>query len=997
VRRLGAFAIGLIVSYPAASFALTPPSHLDQHESVQVASGVRARVEPRIVWNAPKAAGAEWQKFLRTNGGSWRAEWDVDRKVPSRIFGSGIEAPGSTADAEIALSSARSILGRHIALLAPGASFDDFALASNHFDARSGIRSIGFVQHHAGLRVLGGQISVRIKNDRIFVIASEALPNVDARIVSGATDRSLREKAAQWIVRDFGSKVEARAAVEGPYILPIIRADGTITHRTVRQVTVDAQDPLGRWSVWLDARDATPVARKQTLMFASGTALMNAPERHPLGTRVDQPAKLVALTVNGTTLNADAAGVFTIPDGTAAVTIAARGLEVVVNNEAGANATLDFTIQDGQTFTWNAADDEYVDAQINTFVALNRVKDHLKIIAPDMGWLFNDAAEGYVNLADTCNAFSDGLTVNFFRASEQCENTARLADVVYHEFGHSFHAHAIIEGVGDFDSALSEGGADYTAASVTGDPGMGRGFFYSDRPLRHLDQEIGEATWPNDIGEPHQTGIIFGGAMWDLRKSLVATLGADAGASHTDQLFYAVFQRAADIPSSYVEVLAADDDDGDLSNGTPNMCAINDAFAAHGLADPETVGPPLGKPERTGFTVFLPLGTRSVECPGDTITDAVLEWRLENDPNTNGTLTLGAVSGGFEGDIPTQQPGQTIEYRVEVTTGNSTIQFPQNRAAPWYEMFVGDVIELYCNDFESDPAGEWSHELLAGEAREGADDWQWGVPTATPGSNDPGAASSGSRVFGNDLGGGNYNGLYQPNKQNVLHAPSVDAKGYTNVRLQYRRWLNVEDGNFDQAAVLANGAEVWSNLSTGDGGNTHHEDREWIFQDVDVSQNLVDGKVQIDFRITSDPGLEFGGWTIDDFCIVAFDSGAPRCGDGNVDPGEQCDDGNASASDGCELDCTITPKAPACGDGILDQGEACDDGNASDGDGCQANCTVTPGMMPDPNMMNPGETMNPGLEEDRGGCGCNSFEYSSGGGWLSLLLLAGLALLRRRR
>jgi len=36
----------------------------------------------------------------------------------------------------------------------------------------------------------------------------------------------------------------------------------------------------------------------------------------------------------------------------------------------------------------------------------------------------------------------------------------------------------------------------------------------------------------------------------------------------------------------------------------------------------------------------------------------------------------------------------------------------------------------------------------------------------------------------------------------------------------------------------------------------------------------------------------------------------------------------------------ITMCEPVCGDGVLDEGEECDDGNTADGDGCSANCTV---------------------------------------------------------
>ncbi|HEY3359336.1 MAG TPA: DUF4215 domain-containing protein, partial [Polyangia bacterium] len=68
-----------------------------------------------------------------------------------------------------------------------------------------------------------------------------------------------------------------------------------------------------------------------------------------------------------------------------------------------------------------------------------------------------------------------------------------------------------------------------------------------------------------------------------------------------------------------------------------------------------------------------------------------------------------------------------------------------------------------------------------------------------------------------------------------------------------------------------------------------------------------------------------------------------RCGDGHVDPGEQCDDGNNVGGDGCSSACQNEIE-PRCGDGYLDLGEECDDGNNVSGDGCSSGCQLeTPG------------------------------------------------------
>ncbi len=61
------------------------------------------------------------------------------------------------------------------------------------------------------------------------------------------------------------------------------------------------------------------------------------------------------------------------------------------------------------------------------------------------------------------------------------------------------------------------------------------------------------------------------------------------------------------------------------------------------------------------------------------------------------------------------------------------------------------------------------------------------------------------------------------------------------------------------------------------------------------------------------------------------------CGNGIVDPGEVCDDGNIMNGDGCASDCKSQEK---CGDGVVntEAGEVCDDGNTVSGDGCSADC-----------------------------------------------------------
>ena len=62
------------------------------------------------------------------------------------------------------------------------------------------------------------------------------------------------------------------------------------------------------------------------------------------------------------------------------------------------------------------------------------------------------------------------------------------------------------------------------------------------------------------------------------------------------------------------------------------------------------------------------------------------------------------------------------------------------------------------------------------------------------------------------------------------------------------------------------------------------------------------------------------------------------CGNGRLEVGEQCDDDNVVSGDGCSGDCLIEGANPVCGNGIFEYNEGCDDGNTTPGDGCSATC-----------------------------------------------------------
>lgn len=90
----------------------------------------------------------------------------------------------------------------------------------------------------------------------------------------------------------------------------------------------------------------------------------------------------------------------------------------------------------------------------------------------------------------------------------------------------------------------------------------------------------------------------------------------------------------------------------------------------------------------------------------------------------------------------------------------------------------------------------------------------------------------------------------------------------------------------------------------------------------------------------------------------------PVCGNGLVEAGEACDDGNANQGDGC-FACQV--EVAVCGNGVLEFAEGCDDGNLAGGDGCSAACQIEVPVCGN-NIVENGEACDDGNIIDGDGC-----------------------------
>jgi len=262
---------------------------------------------------------------------------------------------------------------------------------------------------------------------------------------------------------------------------------------------------------------------------------------------------------------------------------------------------------------------------------------------PENTWL-DEALTAHTNESGPflCNAYWDGESVNFFSSGGGCANTGEIPAVLLHEFGHGLEYNT-----GGYapDVGSSEALADTVAFLETGEACVGSGFFLDGescpncraecdgvRDLAAFAQggesviarpdtiaavdgiDCGRFSCPYEIDgfasqgpmgyESHCASYIGSTANWDLHQSLMEIYGESDGTAVMEDLWYGSLGAAQSMfqvvdggscnPSAevngcaadnwYTVFLAVDDNDGDLSNGTPNGCRIWDAYNAHGIA-----------------------------------------------------------------------------------------------------------------------------------------------------------------------------------------------------------------------------------------------------------------------------------------------------------------------------------------------------------------------------------------------------------------------------
>lgn len=591
-------------------------------------------------------------------------------------------------------------------------------------------------------------------------------------------------------------------------------------------------------------------------MVVSGALSSDIHVMYPFQDSEDQPLPHLRLPFAGDVVNTDADGGFiTSTTGPATLDVALRGRYSRVYTN-GTTPALEVTFGDG--YNDLALNDLGNVKERSAYVNTNRIHDHMKQWLPDFTDL-DVALTTNVDMEGECNAFYDGSSINFFDAGGGCNPTSLIADVVWHEYGHGIND-KYYQSLGSFFSngAMNEGYADFWAMSLGDIAEIGQGFYTdTETGIRVYDEE--PKVYPEDlVGEVHADGEIICGAWYDTHL----LMGGDWG--QTMSLYIDAFPglqataQNGDEGQAYtdvlIDVLQADDDDGDLTNGTPNGAAIIEGFALHGIMifsyanivhSPQQFVEASETIEINGITEIL--------FPFSLYLDGVYMWykTSQNDDFTEVLMEGAEGSNTFTATLPAQDPGTVIGYYLGIRDDFGGIAAvspfaankPANANLPHYSLVGVEPVLVNDSDDYADfgtwttglpgedtaTTGEWEEAIPVGSYSDPADLSTICAPIAdhTPGQGgyafitgqNPGVDAG---IGANDVDAGH----------TTLLSPVIDLTEFADPVMAYWRWYT------NAPPSGANPASDWWQVSlSSDGGQTWQYLENTLQQDISWRRN----------------------------------------------------------------------------------------------------------------------------------------------------------------
>ncbi|MFY9233818.1 MAG: hypothetical protein WAO58_05080 [Fimbriimonadaceae bacterium] len=452
--------------------------------------------------------------------------------------------------------------------------------------------AVYFNQKLRGVPVDGGNLTVLVKNEQGYpaVLASSNVKEIEGIPTSPRVTRAQAAnvvKKADRSLRAMGSpELVVYRGKTDTYLAWSMVADNVTKAKPKKfRAFVDANS--GRILEWRNLIYTIDVAGSVQGVASPGLKPDNSTNA-PVQMAV---AGLRVAITGGNFAYSNSLGDFVISNGgNSQVTVTGdmrgRWVNVVPEQGTALALSLNVTPPGPANFFFNTAPTEFATSQVNALRHTELVHDFAKGINNTYPGI-DVQMTANVNIDSTCNAFYAGDSINFFvsAGANSCPNTA-YSTVVYHEYGH----HIVASGHPGASGDYHEGMADTTAVMLTNQPNTGEDFSGPNTgPLRSA---INGFNYPCN-GAPHDCGNVISGAFWLTNVALKSTIGDGPAITLTRSWYLnSILLRPNGItPAITIDVLTLDDDNGDITDGTPHYTEIEQGFGAKNLhAPPLSIG-----------------------------------------------------------------------------------------------------------------------------------------------------------------------------------------------------------------------------------------------------------------------------------------------------------------------------------------------------------------------------------------------------------------------